>query len=987
MDAVARVDFETPLVGREGEIRALTTALEHAGQGQPGVVLVAGDAGVGKTRLLIEFATRAGQSGATVLVGHCLDVGGVGLPYLPFTEALRPLSVDGAAGSNLPAGDWLGVGLGGPTPGGDVSQLQLFDAVAGTFARVGDEGSGPALLVIEDLHWADQSTRDLLAFMVGRMREERLLIVASYRSDDLYRRHPLRPLLAQLTRLPVVDRVDVVPFDIDEMGDYLTALRGSPVTDRTVRSILARSEGNAYFAQELLHACSAGQLDDIDTGLLPAALADVLLSRLEQLTAAAQHVVRVASVAGRRVGNDLLEQAAGLGGAELEPALREAVTHQVLVPEDRQRYAFRHALLAEAVYGDLLPGERVRLHSTYARLIDEAADTRTPLGSAAELAHHRMQSHDVPGALAASMRAADEAEQLHAPAEAWQHLEHALQLWDAVDDAEQRTGVDIVKLGLRAAAMASRAGENSRAASLADAAAARLDPRADPRRAAAVHHKRALHLLGDDRPEQALGAARQAMKLAAEASDTPTAPSAWAAATAARALVSLDRPGEAREYAQRARAEAAEIGSAGAEADALVTLAVIDDYHGLADSVPELLGRARDLAQEAGDLPTEMRVSYNLAADRYDAGDIDGALRLVDAAVERSVATGLSWSPYGLELRALQVVARFVSGEWDGSAAAARLAGRRPPDATVARLSAAGLFVGAARGSASALGVARQLESSWHHDPMIAMVSGGCGSELLRWNQDPTAALDLAERTLEYVEAAWPLFLGAIWLSAVGLAGAGDLAEHARLVNDDTALAEAGEAGKRLLERARTSARDGSPRGGTLGPEGRAWLLRAEAEYTRVEGRPDPEAWRRSFEEFGYGHRYEQARSQWRLAEALLAVDQRDAAAAAARAAHDTAVELGARPLQDAIESLVRRGRLDAGIGPAAVADTGGLTAREREVLALLSEGLTNRQIGQRLYIANKTASVHVSNILAKLGVSGRTEAVTVAHRRGLLDT
>ena len=987
MDAVARVDFETPLVGRDPELRALMGALDHAGRGQPGVVLVAGDAGVGKTRLLVELSARAGQTGATVLTGHCLDVGGVGLPYLPFTEALRPLTVDDAAGSSLPAGDWHGVGLGGPAPGGDVSQLQLFEAIAGTLARAGDERSGPALLVIEDLHWADQSTRELLAFLVGRMRDERLLIVASYRSDDLHRRHPLRPLLAQLTRLPVVDRLDVVPFDIDEMGDYLAALHGSPVTDRTIRSILDRSEGNAYFAQELLHACSAGQLDDIDTGLLPAALADVLLSRLEQLTATAQHVVRVASGAGRRVGNDLLEQATGLGDAELEPALREAVTHQVLVPEDGQRYAFRHALLAEAVYGDLLPGERVRLHSTYARLIDEAADTRTPLGSAAELAHHRMQSHDVPGALTASMRAAEEAEQLHAPAEAWQHLEQALQLWDVVDDAERRAGVDIVKLGLRAAAMASRAGENSRAASLADAAAARLDPRADPRRAAAVHHKRALHLLGDDRPEQALGAARQALKLAAEASDTPTAPSAWAAATAARALVSLDRPNEAREYAQRARAEAAEIGSAGAEADALVTLAVIDDYHGLADSVPELLGRARDLAQEAGDLPTEMRVSYNLAADRYDAGDIDGALRLVDAAVERSVATGVSWSPYGLELRALQVVARFVSGDWDGSAAAARLSGRRPSDATVARLSAAGLFVGAARGSASALGTARQLEGSWHHDPMIAMVSGGCGSELLRWNQDPNAALDLADRTLEYVEAAWPLFLGAIWLSAVGLAAAGDLAEHARLVNDDTALAEAGEAGKRLLEHARTSARDGSPRGGTLGPEGRAWLLRAEAEYTRVEGRPEPDAWRRSVEEFGYGHRYEQARSQWRLAEALLAVDERDAAAAAARAAHEIAVELGARPLQDAIESLVRRGRLDAGIGPVAVADTGGLTAREREVLALLAEGLTNRQIGERLYIANKTASVHVSNILAKLRVSGRTEAVTVAHRRGLLDT
>jgi DNA-binding CsgD family transcriptional regulator len=987
MDAVARVGFETPLVGRGRELRALTAALDEARRGRPGLVLVAGDAGVGKTRLLVEFVAQAGQAGATVMIGHCLDIGGVGLPYLPFTEALRPLTVDGAAGSDLPAGDWRGVGLGGPTPGGDVSQLQLFDAVAGTLAHVGDNRSEPALLVLEDVHWADQSTRELLAFLVGRMRDERLLIVASYRSDDLHRRHPLRPLLAQLNRLPVVERLDVVPFDIDEMGDYLAALHGSPVTDRTVRSILDRSEGNAYFAQELLHACTSGQLEDIDTGLLPAALADVLLSRLEQLTTTGQHVVRVASVAGRRVNNDLLEQAAGVDDADLEPALREAVTHQVLVPEDGQRYAFRHALLAEAVYGDLLPGERVRLHATYARLIDEAADTRAPLGSAAELAHHRIQSHDVPGALTASMRAADEAERLHAPAEAWQHLEQALQLWDAVDEAEQRTGVDIVKLGLRAAAMASRAGENSRAAALADAAARRLDPRADPRRAAAVHHKRALHLLGDDRPEQALEAAREALRLAAESSDRPTPPSAWSAATAARALVSLNREDEAREFAWRARAEAAEIGSAGAEADALVTLAVIDDYRGVADSVPELLGRARDLAQEAGDLPTEMRVSYNLAADRYDAGDVGGALRLVDAAVERSVATGVSWSPYGLELRALQVVARFVSGDWDGSAAAARLAGRRPPDAMVARLSAAGLFVGAARGSPSALGIARQLEGSWHHDPLIAMASGGCGSELLRWNGDPSGALDLAERTLQYVEAAWPLFLGAIWLSAVGLAAAGDLAEHAQLVNDDAALAEAGEAGKRLLEHAHTAARDGSPRGGTLGPEGRAWLLRAEAEHTRVAGEPDPDAWRRCVEEFGYGHRYEQARSQWRLAEALLALDERDAAATAARAAHDTAVGLGAQPLKGAVEALVRRGRLDAGIGAAVATDAGGLTAREQEVLALLAEGLTNRQIGQRLYIAEKTASVHVSNILAKLGASGRTEAVTVAHRRGLLDT
>jgi DNA-binding CsgD family transcriptional regulator len=979
MSDMARVDFETPLVGREREVSALTDAFDRAGRGQPGAVLVAGDAGVGKTRLLGELTSRAAAANATVLVGHCLDVGGVGLPYLPFTEALRPLTFDATDGEARP-GEWRGMELGAvPTPGGELSQLQLFDGIASILAKAGLQGDGPALLVIEDLHWADQSTRDLFAFLIGRLREERLLVVGSYRTDDLHRRHPLRPLIAQLSRLPVVERLDVGPFDADEMSRYLAALRGAPVDDVTVRRILDRSEGNAYYAQELLHAGSPTG----DLGLLPPPLADVLLTRLEQLSGTAQQVVRVASVAGRRVGHELLARASDLDNMPLDAALREAITHQVLVAEEGDRYAFRHALLAEAVYGDLLPGERVRLHATYARLIDETIDEREPLGSAAELAHHRIQSHDVPGALTASVRAAAEAESLRAPAEAWQHLERVLQLWDAVDDAEERAAADVVRIGLRAAAMASRAGENARAAALAESAAARLDPSTDPQRAASVAHKRALHLLGDDRPQQALAAALEALELAAKAGDKPTAPSAWASATAARALASLDREDEARRYAERALAEATEIGSAGAEADALVTLAVMD-RQGLDQSGPELLVRARDLAQEAGDLPTEMRVSYNLAAEQYDSGDIEGALRLLDAAVERSVATGLSWSPYGVELQALQVVARFVAGDWAGSMAAARHADRALPEGMVARLATVSLHVTVAHGDASALATVQALENEWYRDPVIAMIAGGCGADLLNWQADPRGALEMAERTLDYVEKCWPLFLGAIWLAAIGLAAAGDLAEHARLVRDESALTEALDAGERLLAHARDVAREGSPRGGVLGPEGRAWLLRAEAEYSRVAGASDVDLWRRAVDEFGYGHRYEQARSRWRLAEALLGTDQRDAAATEARAAHAAAVELGARPLQRAVEAFARRGRLDAGIAAPASTD-GGLTAREREVLTLLADGLTNRQIGERLYIAEKTASVHVSNILAKLGASGRTEAVTVAHRRGLL--
>ena len=612
--------------------------------------------------------------------------------------------------------------------------------------RSGLDGDGPALLVIEDLHWADQSTRDLFAFLVGRLREERLLIVGSYRTDDLHRRHPLRPLVAQLTRLPVVERLDVVPFDAEEMSRYLAALRGSPVDDVTVRRILDRSEGNAYYAQELLHAGSASN----DNPLLPAPLADVLLTRLEQLSPTSQQVVRVASVGGRRVGHELLARASELDSSELEAAQREAITHQVLVAEEGERYAFRHALLAEAVYGDLLPGERVRLHATFAQLIDESIDGREPLGSAAELAHHRLQSHDVPGALTASVRAAAEAESLRAPAEAWRHLEQVLQLWDAVEDAEERASADVVRIGLRAAAMASRAGENARAAALAESAASRLDPVADPQRAAAVAHKRALHLLSDDRPEQALDAALAALAFAAEAGDKPTAPSAWASATAAaRALSSLNREAEAREYAERALAEAVEIGSAGAEADALVTLATMDSGEGWTALPPNYSSapatwpkRQATCRPRCASRTTWPRNGTTPATSKERCG-------CWTRRSSASVATGLSWSPYGVELQSLQVVARFVTGDWTGSMTATRHAGRRPPDGMIARLSTVSLHVAVARGDPPALAMVRAMENEWYRDPMIAMISGGCGADLLRWREEPRAALELAERTLD----------------------------------------------------------------------------------------------------------------------------------------------------------------------------------------------------------------------------------------------
>jgi DNA-binding CsgD family transcriptional regulator len=264
---------------------------------------------------------------------------------------------------------------------------------------------------------------------------------------------------------------------------------------------------------------------------------------------------------------------------------------------------------------------------------------------------------------------------------------------------------------------------------------------------------------------------------------------------------------------------------------------------------------------------------------------------------------------------------------------------------------------------------------------MAALISGGCTIDALTWAGDQQAAVDLTLQVIEFMEGAWnDYFLGGIWLSALGLAALADRAEQTRLIGGDPADDIA--VGSRLLDRAVETARRGRPRGGRLGPEGRAWLARARAEHGRLVGDDDPVRWQQAIEEFGYGHRYEIARSRWRLAAALAATGDHAAAQSEALAALAEAVEMGARPLAEAIRDLGRRARLDL---PGSRPTGGVLTDREEAVLRLVATGMTNRQVGERLFISAKTVSVHMSNVLAKLSVSGRAEAVAVAHRRGLL--
>jgi len=479
-------------IGRAAELGRLKGTLDRAEHGRPQLVLLAGEAGVGKTRLLAEFADRAQQRGARVLVGGCVELGDIGLAYLPVVDALRGLGDEPAEAELLAEVAATAPGLGRLLPGirqaglavaqanDGLDQLQVFDAVRALLLRRSEQS--PVVVVLEDLHWADRSTRDLVAFLARTLRTGRVMLVVSYRSDELHRRHPMRPLLAELVRLLGVERLELAPFSQAELAEHLEAITRVRLPADRVARIHARSEGNPFYAEQLL----AARVDAGDAEVaLPPTLTDVLLARVQALPEPAQQVLRVAAVAGRRVPYRLLAEVAGRPEADLEQGLHEAIGAGVLVADRTSgTYVFRHALLQEAVYGDLLPGEQVRLHAAYARVL-----ASEPEGVAAELAYHCLASNDLVGALAASVQAAEAAAAVLAPAEALRHLTSALKLWERVPDPAAVAGTDRVDLLLRAAAAASAAGDRHRAAGLAEEAAATADATADPARAAVVYER------------------------------------------------------------------------------------------------------------------------------------------------------------------------------------------------------------------------------------------------------------------------------------------------------------------------------------------------------------------------------------------------------------------------------------------------------------------------------------------------------------------
>jgi len=983
-------------VGRTQELAQLRDLLARAAAGEPWIALIGGEAGVGKTRLAEQLAATASQQGVWVLRGGCVPLGEEGLPFAPVTQALRGLAsnldpgeleaIAGPAradlGRLLPDLAWGGEAAAGTAVVG-AGQGRLFELLLGVIQRLA--ARAPLLWVMEDLHWADRSTRDLLAFLATYLRSGRVLLVGSFRSDELDRLHPLRGLLGELARNRRTQRLELARFTRGEVAEQLAALLGTDPPTRLVHNIYARSEGNPFFAEELLLVGGGA-----GPAALPPSLQEVLLTRVVRLGHATQQLLRVAAAAGPGVTQPLLAAVIGMEEAALLEGLREAVDQQVLLPEPGGAgYLFRHLLVAEAVYSELLPGERVHLHTALAGALEAGVEAgEAPASRAARLAYHWWAAGDQPRALRASVQAAAAAEEVFAFAEAQLQLERVLTLWDRVPDAQGRTGMDWVALLSRCGEAAYAAGDPARAAELVRQALPLVDSVRQPRRAGLLHEQlaRCLRMLGD---RAALAQQQQAVRLVAP---EPSPERARVLGSLAHLLALVDRFEEARGIAEEAAAIARHVGARAEEANALTALGSALVHLGETDTGLAEVEAARRLARQADDVIIMMRASNNHADLLLSAGRLEEAVTVALSGLEEARRLGLVRfdGPY---LAGNATEALVALGRWDQAEQVSRQGlEAAPSDAVSVPLLCARAVLELGLGDLDAtqarLRAARRLLPVPIPEAQMAGPLFASLAELALWRGDLNQAKQLVAEAVSLVEAN-PRYAAPLY--ALGIRVEADRAELARARRPGQPAPDDGTS-TALLDRLGQAA--AGPTAAGL-PALAAWHATALAERTRQEGQPDPAAWAAAatgWERLGQPYRV--AYACYRHAEALLAgAGDRDAAAAVLGRAADITGRLSARPLDTEIKALARRARLvltppASGPGQAADAPTPaeqlGLTPREAEVLALVAAGRSNRQIAQELFISPKTASVHVSNILAKLGVHTRVEAAAVAHRLGL---
>ncbi|MER5256659.1 AAA family ATPase [Streptomyces sp. NPDC002855] len=1028
LTAVETRSVSPVFVGRSDELGVLNDALARAkgktpGTGEPQALLLGGEAGVGKTRLIEEFTAAARAEGAVVALGGCVEIGADGLPFAPFSSALRSLrrqlpdEVDAAVADQegelarlLPElGEAPQRRRGTDAQHDEEGMARLFELTVRLLERLAADR--PVVVALEDLHWADASTRHLLAYLFRTLRSGRLVVVATYRADDIHRRHPLRPLLAELDRLRTVRRIELPRFSKDEVARQMAGILSAEPAPSLVDDIFDRSDGNAFFVEELAVAAHGGSCASLSDSLR-----DLLLVRVEELPENSQRVARIVAEGGSNVEYPLLAAVAGLAEDDLIEALRAAVGANILLPSpDGDGYRFRHSLVREAVGDDLLPGERSRISRRFATVLEAdpslvAADQR-----ATRLASYWYHAHDAAKALPAVLRASVEARRRYAYAEQLSLLERAMELWDGapedvrldlrpLDYAEvyppcgcdpATTPLHYLDLMAEAAVAGRLCGERERALKITKRALRELADGHDPLRAAWfwIQRSRLISTLARGDGWAEIATAQELVRGLPPSevhAEVLTNVASWGMLhnPGAETLAAAQR---AVEYARMVKAEEIELNARLILGGLLVDAGDVE--HGFAE-----MYAVRDRCVAPPGLVSRIpHIHINLPSVLEGAGRSLESLKVSDQGLALCRKYGLTDTESWVQVNKAETLVSL--GRWDEAVDASEAARRgalsvKPRAGAALQLAFLCLGRGDVSEAAAQLAAARGHYGS--HDLMpqysLPLVTAALGIAAA----DPDRAAGVASARAELGQAlatgfppgtqryTWPLLLAA-------------------------ATSEADSRGLPAAEPGRTEAIESIRRAAKKLPSPMpVWAAHEKwvrAELLRAEDRDAPADWSAAVSAFEPLDRpYDLARTRLRLAESLLAAAasapagggaeaDRERAACLLRQAREVAERLKARPLTESVSGLAQRARLtlnehahDHGtasphLTPVDPAEALGLTSRERDVLRRVAAGRSNRQIAEELFISPKTASVHVSNILAKLGVAGRGEAAALAHR------
>ncbi|MEP6779355.1 MAG: AAA family ATPase [Gemmatimonadaceae bacterium] len=991
------------LVGRDAAIDIMRTVLSHARDNRGGILLIGGEAGIGKSRLLRETAAEARQQGFALFRGACFEADR-STPYAPLLDLIREYSVTSSrtavAHAFAPAATELvrtfpelaSIFTDASATGSSDSQLErrsLFHALAETIATVAS--TQPVLLSIEDVHWGDEASLDLLLHLARRLATQSVVIALSFRSDEIS--PPLAKLLAELDRTRIATEINLNRFSASEFSSMLSAIfDGAPPGGNFVETMYETTEGNPFFVEEVLKSLvNTGELARRADGAwhartiarvrAPRTAVEAVRRRLSALSVPARDIASMAAVVGRRFDFDLLQTLSGHNERALLALFRELIDAQLVVEETPERFAFRHALTREALVGELLQRERAALHRAVADALGrQEGDSNQHIEA---LAYHAYGATDWPRALDACSRAALHALGLHAPREALANLDRAL---EAAKNADITPGI-----ALRFA------------------------------------RGRALETLGEfDAAHDEFIATLSAARATGEPKDT------WNALHALGMLWSARDYGKVGEYRREALALARSIGDELLMAHSLNRVA---NWHTNLDQVAparRFHEEALGLFERLGDASGIAETVDLLAMTHALAGDATESVRYYERAVtlyelhgeKRGLASALAVLCLlnGSTHASCTAFARNTLGlEESVGARAVRLArdiGWRAGQAfalycTGDALGWAGMYDRAIPLVRESLALAEEID----HLQWQAGAARALGMILLDLHALPAARTQLERAhaiALRLGSRTWIRWCAAPL--AIAMARAGEFAVAEDVLSDAAAPSPLG----------REALQEGDESSPTLGER---FLALARAELALQQGdaqRALSIANVRLAAERGPVLRLMLIRAQGLMAideidEARRALDDAQAVAIGQNAqpqlfrilltkaallrklrrhadarrvlseARSIALTMAAKIVDDEYRTAFERAIQELApelSAPTALqkakASSGGLTARERDVAKLIAQGKANRVIGRTLGIGERTVEGHVAAALAKLGFSARAQLATWWTEQGL---